>query len=483
MSTFLSEDMMLHHESSKVLYHDYAKNMPIYDFHTHLMADDIAVNKKYENMTDIWLNGDHYKWRAMRWLGIEERLITGNASDKEKFLAWAQTVPYTIGNPLYHWSHLELSRYFNINELFSEKNAHQVWDICNERLNERNMSTNGILEKFNVKVVCTTDDPIDTLEIHQIIRRDVGITTRVLPTFRPDHALNIEQSNFVNYIEKLGESINGAVLTYENFIASLHSRIDYFHANGCRMSDHGFEIFPFSPATEQEVSSIFVRALQGKTLSLEDINKFKTNTLLHLSKKYHSLHWTMQLHIGALRNNNTRMFKLTGKDSGYDSMSDFHLASHLNGFLNELDKDNLLPKTIIYNLNPAHNAIVASTIGNFQSSDARAKIQFGSGWWFNDQKDGMLDQMKTLSNIGLLSTFVGMLTDSRSFLSFPRHEYFRRILCDLFGTWIENGELPRDYEFIGKIVKDICYHNAVNYFNIEINETVPMKTNESCSKI
>jgi glucuronate isomerase len=470
VSTFLSEDMMLNNESSRILFHDYAKKMPIYDFHSHLIPSEIASNKKYKNITEIWLSKDHYKWRAMRWLGLEERVITGDATDKEKFLSWARTVPYTVGNPLYHWTHLELSRYFDINEPLSESNAEEIWNTCNEKLKDDSLSPHGILKKFNVKVLCTTDDPTDTLEHHRKISEDPEVETKVLPTFRPDNALNINHKNFLEYVNKLSSVTNKSISLYKDFLDALESRIKYFHNHGCRISDHGFEELPFIQTDDKEVSTIFDKAMSGEILSLEEVFKFQTLTMIHLGRLYHSLGWTMQLHIGALRDNNSRMFTLKGKDSGYDSILDFQLARKLNAFLDALEKENHLPKTIIYNLNPVHNYVVASTIGNFQSSDARGKIQFGSGWWFNDQKDGMINQMKTLANIGLLSTFVGMLTDSRSFLSFPRHEYFRRILCNLFGTWIEAGELPKDYRFIGKIVEDICYNNARHYFGIEVGD-------------
>ncbi|MDP5274060.1 glucuronate isomerase [Chengkuizengella axinellae] len=469
MSTFLSEDMMLNNKSAQILFHEYADKMPIFDFHTHLEAKEIAENKKFQNITDLWLAGDHYKWRAMRWLGLDEQLITGNASDKEKFMAWAQTVPYTMGNPLYHWTHLELSRYFGIQETLSSENANEVWEHCNKQLEDDSFSVNGILRRFQVKAVCTTDDPIDSLAYHHKIHEDSSIMTKVLPTFRPDLALNIHFPGFKEYVRQLESTTGKKIVNYESFITALEERVNYFHRFGCRISDHGFGEFPYTEATDKDVGDLFKKGLEGLFLSNEELNKFQTKTMIHLAKIYNDLGWSMQLHIGAIRNNNTKMYGFIGANTGYDSILDFDLARNLNAFLNDLDKDNDLPKTIVYNLNPIHNDVVASTIGNFQSKGTRGKIQFGSGWWFNDQKEGMLNQMKSLANIGLISTFIGMLTDSRSFLSFPRHEYFRRILCDLFGTWIENGELPRDYTFIGSVIEDICYRNAVSYFNIQMD--------------
>ncbi|MDP5272623.1 glucuronate isomerase [Chengkuizengella axinellae] len=463
--TFLSEHMMLKSESAKLLFHDYAKQMPIIDFHTHLSPQEIAENKTYHNITELWLSGDHYKWRAMRWLGFDEKLITGEASDKEKFMTWAKTLPYTMGNPIYVWSHLELSRYFGIEELLTPENAEHIWEVCNEKLKDSSFSTQNILQQFNVKVINTTDDPIDSLNYHRNIMEQGNIATEVLPTFRPDQVLNIDQLSFKDYIHKMEQVTELSISNYSDLISAVENRIRYFNENGCRISDHAFTELPFSSCTEDEAATIFKKGIDGQQLSLDEIHKYQTKTMMHLGQIYNSLGWTMQLHIGAIRNNNSRMLSLLGKDTGYDSILDYKLAENLNGFLNELDKENTLPKTIVYTLNAAGNDVIASAIGNFQSTGARGKLQFGSGWWFNDTKEGMLNQMKTLANIGVLSTFIGMLTDSRSFLSFPRHEYFRRVLCDLFGGWIENGELPRDYEFIGSIIQDISYNNALNYFS------------------
>lgn len=470
MAPLIHDDWLLQNGSARILFHDYANRMPIYDFHSHLNPAEIAGNKQFRNMTDIWLSRDHYKWRAMRWLGVEEHLITGEASDKDKFLAWARCVPQTVGNPLYHWTHLELTRYFGVTELLSADNAETVWERCNERLQDDSMRTCGILKRFDVKVVCTTDDPADSLDDHRAIRANDAIETVVAPTFRPDRLLDIRNGQFADSVRKLSEAAGAPILNYEQFIAALGARIRYFHEQGCRLSDHGFGEFPFVMGDEGKAAVIFGRALQGEDITAEEAGVFQTRTLLELGRLYHAQGWTMQLHIGAIRNNNARMFAQTGKDSGFDSILDFHMARTLNGFLNELDRSGNLPKTIVYTLDPNQYEMIASAIGNFQAAGIQGKIQLGSGWWFHDQKEGMLRHMKALASIGLIGTFVGMLTDSRSFLSFTRHEYFRRLLCNLFGTWIEEGELPRDYPFIGSIVENICYHNANRYFGIGSSE-------------
>lgn len=467
MSPFIHEDWLLQSKSAKTLYHDYAKDMPIYDFHSHLSPNEIAVNKKYRNMSEIWLGGDHYKWRALRWLGVEERLITGDAPDEDKFMVWARSVPDTVGNPLYHWTHLELSRYFGIDELLTGDNARDIWNRCNERLQDEDMRANGILKRFDVRVVCTTDDPIDELADHRQIRSDSAIETAVAPTFRPDRILNVGDSGFADYVNRLSGVTQLPITQYDQFLEAVASRVDYFHSHGCRMSDHGFEMLPFTLPDEREAAAIFQRALQGEAVSQEEVIQYQTYTLLQLGRLYNQHGWTMQLHIGAIRNNNARMFAQLGKDTGYDSILDFQLARSLNGFLGMLDSSGELPQTIVYTLYSAQYEAIASAIGNFQSPGVRGKVQLGSGWWYHDQKDGMLQQMKVLSNVGLISTFVGMLTDSRSFLSFTRHEYFRRVLCNLLGTWIEDGELPRDYAFIGKLVQDICFNNADRYIRIQ----------------
>ncbi|MCQ6264073.1 glucuronate isomerase [Fictibacillus sp. WQ 8-8] len=466
MRKFIDDDFLLDHESSRILYHEFAKEMPIYDYHCHLSPNEIAENKQFQNLTEIWLNGDHYKWRAMRANGISERLITGNADDKEKFDAWAKTMPSCIGNPLYHWTHLELKRYFNIDLALSEKTGDEIWEHCNTLLKQENYSAQAIIKKSNVKVICTTDDPVDTLEFHKEIKENENIEAAVLPAFRPDKGLEISHNEFLPFVNGLSSSASLEINKYPDFLKALEDRVKYFHNAGCRVSDHGFESLFYEESTLEEASAIFDKAVNGQTISLLEEKKYKTYTLLFLGKLYHAHGWVMQLHIGAIRNNNTKMFKRLGPDTGFDSMNDFELAKPLNQLLNQLDLENELPKTILYNLNPVHNPIIASAIGNFQNEEARGKLQFGTGWWFNDQKDGMLRQMTDLSNIGLISNFLGMVTDSRSFLSYTRHEYFRRILCNMLGGWMHKGEAPDDYELMGTMVQDICYNNAKNYFEI-----------------
>lgn len=467
MKPFMDEDFLLDYESSRILYHEFAKEMPIFDYHCHLSPKEIAENKQFRSLTEIWLNGDHYKWRALRANGVDEDLITGNGGDREKFNAWAETMPSCLGNPLYHWTHLELKRYFGIDLLLSGETADEIWEHGNAMLNQNDFSAHSILKKFNVEVVCTTDDPADSLEYHKQIKLNPGVETEVLPTFRPDKAIEIGKEGFTEYISKLSSASGLEIASYKNLLQALENRVDFFHEAGCRISDHGLEQLFYEQTTFEEASAIFEKGMNGQRLSFEEEKKYKTYTLIHLGKLYHSRGWAMQLHIGALRNNNERMLKKLGPDSGFDSMKDFELAGPLNQFLNHLDRDSELPKTIIYNLNPVHNEMIASAIGNFQGAGTKGKVQFGSGWWYNDQKDGMIRQMKDLANIGFISHFVGMVTDSRSFLSYTRHEYFRRILCNLIGSWIHKGEAPADYEWMGKTVQDICYYNARNYFDIK----------------
>ncbi|GAB6927760.1 glucuronate isomerase [Paenibacillus sp. JCM 10914] len=466
MSRFDTDQLLLNSNSAKKLYQDYAQGMPIFDYHNHLNPQDIANNRQFENLTELWLEGDHYKWRAMRWLGVNEELITGSASPEEKFKAWAGCVPRLVGNPLYHWTHLELSRYFGIQERLTAENAANIWNACNEQLQEPTLRAGGILEKFQVKVACTTDDPIDTLQHHRLIKEKGELTTIVAPAFRPDRVLDAGHAEYVSYVNQLGQTAGHAVDTYQDLLAALKKRVEYFHEHGCRLSDHGFSAFPYAAANEQEVAAIYQKAKNGDSITSREDQIFRTHTLLKLGEMYHAKGWTMQLHIGAIRNNNARMFAKLGKDSGYDSILDFHLAESLNAFLSRLDRNDQLPKTIVYSLYSSHYEMIATTIGNFQAAGVEGKLQLGSAWWFHDQKEGMLKQLTALSSMGLISTFVGMLTDSRSFMSFPRHEYFRRVLCRLFGDWIREGELPADYEFIGSIIQDICYLNAERYFQI-----------------
>ncbi|MFU1797091.1 glucuronate isomerase [Paenibacillus azoreducens] len=461
-----TEHLLLTTNSAKRLYHDYAKGMPILDYHNHLNPEDIAADRQFRNITEMWLYGDHYKWRAMRWLGVEERLITGDASDKEKFMAWAGCVPRMIGNPLFHWTQLELERYFDVQEPLNAETAEKIWNRCNERLSEPQLRAAGILDAFRVKIACTTDDPADNLAAHQQIAKNPQGAAKVIPAFRPDRALDITNGDFADYIRKLAQAANQDIQSYDNLLQAMQKRIDFFHEQGCRLSDHGFGIFPYEKATEKEAGQIFAKALAGGSISLAEEHKYRTYTLLMLGRMYHARGWAMQLHIGAIRNNNERMFEQLGRDAGYDSILDYHLAASLNSFLSELDRDGQLPKTIVYSLYSSHYEMIATTVGNFQSSEAEGKMQLGAAWWFHDQKEGMLKQLTALSSMGLISTFVGMLTDSRSLMSFPRHEYFRRVLCRLLGQWMEEGELPLDYDWIGRIVQDICYHNAERYFQM-----------------
>ena len=463
-TSFLDEDFLLENKYSKILYHDFAAFLPIIDYHNHLPPDQIAANRIFENITQIWLAGDHYKWRAMRTLGIQEKYITGKATDLEKFEKWSETVPYTLRNPLYHWTHMELSRYYGINELLGPSNGTQLYHQCSELTNSPDFSTRRLLERMNVEVVCTTDDPADTLEHHQAFSTE-SEKFKMFPAFRPDKAFAIDQAGYWTYLEKLGISSGVDIVDYQALLEALQKRIDFFHLNQCRLSDHGMErLYWFEPGVHDE-ELIFEKSKNGQRIATEEAAYFKYAVLLQLCRMYHQKGWTQQFHLGALRNNNSRMLAKLGPDTGFDSIGDFSQAVALSKFLNELDSSNQLTKTILYNLNPSDNEVIATMIGNFNDGSFKGKIQFGSGWWFLDQKDGMEAQINTLSNMGLISCFIGMLTDSRSFLSFPRHEYFRRILCNLFGKDMQNGLLPRDEAWIGKIVQDICYFNAKNYFD------------------
>ncbi len=465
MKKFMDENFLLSNETAVNLYHNYAKDMPVYDYHCHLNAKEIWDNKKYKNITEVWLYGDHYKWRAMRANGVDEKHITGDASDYDKFLAWAKTMPYCIGNPLYHWTHLELQRFFNITDLLNEQNADSIWNKANELLQKDDFSSRSLIEKSNVVMICTTDDPIDSLEYHKLIKEEGKMKTKVLPTFRPDKAVNIDLNTFLSWVKQLETVCNKGIKNYNDLISCLNERINFFHENGCRLSDHAFEYVPYEESTNEEAEAIFIKALNKQQLTEKEIEQYKTNLMQFFGKRFSELNWTMQLHIGAFRNNNTKMFEKLGPDTGYDCSHDHRIAKPLSQFLNSLEKEDSLPKTILYTLNPKDNYVLTTLMGCFQNGVA-GKMQFGSGWWFLDQKTGMIEQMTTLANIGLLSRFVGMLTDSRSFLSYPRHEYFRRILCDLIGTWVENGEFPDDENLLKEIVQNISFNNANNYFNM-----------------
>lgn len=469
MKPFLSNNFLLQTKSAERLYHEYAAFMPIFDYHCHLPAKEIAVNKKFANLTAIWLNGDHYKWRAMRANGIDEACITGSASDEEKFMAWAATVPKTLRNPLYQWTHLELKNPFGITDtLLGPDTAADIYTKCSEMLQQDHFSTRGLLGQMNVKVVCTTDDPLDSLEYHKQIRDDRSFAVKVLPTFRPDKAMAVEDlTAFNHWVDRLANLTDIDINSYQQFLDGISQRHTFFHEMGCRLSDHGLEE-PYGEAyNDTEISAIFSRARTGKELNPTEILIFKSAMLVEFGVMDYERGWTQQFHFGALRNTNSRAFRNIGPDCGYDSMGDFSMARALCSFLDRLESRNKLTRTILYTLNPHDNDMFATMIGNFQGGSVAGKMQFGSGWWFNDQKDGMEKQLNALSNMGLLSRFVGMLTDSRSFLSYPRHEYFRRILCNLFGNDIENGELPAEFELIGKTIQDISYHNAVNYFGID----------------
>jgi len=464
MKEFLDQNFLLQNKTAERLYHEFAKDMPIIDYHCHLDPEQMGSNVDFNSLTEIWLKGDHYKWRAMRANGVNEAFITGDKTDWEKFEQWAATVPYTLRNPLYHWTHLELQRYFGINELLSPQTAKAIYDNCTEKLNAPEYNVQSLITKMNVEVICTTDDPLDTLEHHQHIKKS-NWNVKVFPAFRPDKAMNADDPKALNeYITKLETIANVSIDSYDNYLSALKRRHDYFAENGCIISDHGLEQLYAEEFTLQEVAVIFDKIRLGKELEHSEVLKFKSAMLHEFALWDHDKGWVQQYHIGALRNNNSRAYREIGPDTGYDSMGDFSQARALSKFLNRLDSTNQLAKTIIYNLNPADNELIATMAGNFNDGSVIGKIQFGSAWWFLDQKDGMIRQLNALSSMGLVSRLVGMLTDSRSFLSFPRHEYFRRLLCNLFGHDIENGELPNDIKWTGQIIKDICYYNAKNYF-------------------
>ena len=464
---FIHKDFLLSNDVSRTLFHDYAEKMPIYDYHCHLSPAEIAENKQYENLTQVWLYGDHYKWRAMRTHGVPERLCTGDASDWEKFQAWAETVPYTIRNPLYHWTHLELKRYFGIEDLLSPKTAKMIFEKTSEMLQRDDFRARSLMKNMNVKIVCTTDDPIDSLEHHRKIKDD-GFTIKVLPAWRPDRAMAVENIEKLNqYIDALAQAADREINNYGAFLDAIRKRHDFFHEMGCRLSDHGLETMYAEDYNDGEIRAIFDKIRSRRGLDLAEQLKFKSAMLIEFAIMDHEKGWTQQFHYGAMRNNNTRMFEKIGPDTGFDSIGDWPVAQAMSKFFNRLAQQEKLTKTILYNLNPRDNALLAAMIGNFQDGSVPGKMQLGSGWWFMDQKDGMTRQIEDLSNMGLLSHFVGMLTDSRSFLSYPRHEYFRRILCDILGRDVETGEIPHDIELLGEMVRNISFHNAKNYFAID----------------
>ncbi|UOQ45576.1 glucuronate isomerase [Halobacillus salinarum] len=465
MTAFITDDFLLTNDLARELYHDYAKDLPIIDFHNHLPPEEIANNDSFGTITDVWLGGDHYKWRLMRANGIDEHYITGGANHWEKFEAWAETVPNTLGNPLFHWTQMELKRYFDIDEILTKENAARIYETANEELKQSYMLPRSLLINNHVEFVGTTDDPADSLTHHADLAKDEFPVT-VAPSFRPDKALDITSEYFLDWVHKLGKVTNKDISSFPLFIDALSGRIDYFAAHGCKASDHGISRMFFAEATEEDAASIFQKRLDDEPLTKHEVEQFQTYALKFLAERYCQKGWVMQFHLGPMRNNNTRMLKAAGKDSGFDSIGDELLAEPLSRFLDSLDMNEHLPKTILYCLNPRDNYILATMAGNFQDCSVPGKVQFGPAWWFNDHIDGMEDQMKILANVGLIKHFVGMLTDSRSFLSFSRHEYFRRILCDMMGRWAVSGRVPADTEWLGRYVQDISYYNAQRYFNL-----------------
>ncbi len=469
MKTFMDKDFLLSNPTAVKLYHEFAEETPVLDYHCHINPKEIAEDRKFDNITQVWLGGDHYKWRYMRSNGIDEKYITGDASDKEKFLKWAEVLGKAIGNPLYHWSHLELQRYFNFYKPLNKNTAEEAWEVCNAALAQDDMSARNIIRRSNVTLLCTTDDPVDDLQYHKAIAEDETFDVKVLPAWRPDKAMNLEKENYLDYLSQL-EKISGlSIKSFKDLKIALSNRMDFFASMGCNVSDHGLEYVMYQPGTEEQIEKIFAKRLAGEIPSRGEELRFKTEFLLFVCREYAKRDWVLQLHYGVKRDNNTRMFQLLGPDTGYDCIKNETSAAELADFLNALDITGELPKTIIYSLNPVDNAYIGTILGCFQNSEAVAKIQQGSAWWFNDHKIGMQEQMASLASLGNLSGFVGMLTDSRSFLSYTRHEYFRRILCNYLGAVVENGEYPEDYETLGEIVKDISYYNAVRYFKFPLS--------------
>ena len=464
MKAFMDEDFLLTTETAKRLYHGYAEKMPVLDYHCHINPREIAEDRKFENITQVWLGGDHYKWRQMRSNGVEEYYITGDADDREKFQKWAETLEKAIGNPLYHWSHLELRKYFGYQGYLNGETAEEVWELCNAKLKEDGMSVRNLILQSGVKLICTTDDPADSLKWHQMLAADDSFPIKVLPAWRPDKAMNLEKEDYLSYLERLEKVSQVTIDSFAALLKALCVRMDFFAQNGCRVSDHALEYVMYAPASEEEIEQIFAKRLKKEAISREEELKFKTAFLAFAGAEYHKRNWVMQLHYGCKRDNNSLRYGQLGPDTGYDCINNYAPSAQTADFLNALMEKDALPKTILYSLNPNDNAAIGSILGCFQDTEAAGKIQQGSAWWFNDHKTGMTEQMTSLANLGLLSNFVGMLTDSRSFLSYTRHEYFRRILCNLIGGWVENGEYPADYRALEKIIKGISYNNAVKYF-------------------
>lgn len=468
MKQFMDKEFLLSTPAASRLFHEYADACPVLDYHCHINPREIAEDKQFLNITEVWLGGDHYKWRLMRSNGIDEHFITGDASPREKFQKWAETLEKAIGNPLYHWSHLELQRYFGYMGILNRNTAEEVWNLCNEKLQDPSMSVRSIIKMSNVTLICTTDDPIDTLEWHKMIKEDDSFDVAVLPAWRPDKAMNIEKADFSEYLGKLSAASGIQVNDLASLKDALKNRMEFFHNNGCLVSDHALEFIYYSPADDSEIDAILKKKLSGNAVTRAEELKFKTAFMLFAGREYHRLGWAMQLHFGCKRDNNSLSYRKLGPDTGYDCINNYAPSSLAADFLNSLICTDQLPKTVLYSLNPNDNAYIDAILGCFQDSTAVGKIQHGSAWWFNDHKQGMTDQMVSLANLGMLSNFIGMLTDSRSFLSYTRHEYFRRILCDLIGGWVENGEYPEDYQALGEIVKGISYENAVRYFGFDL---------------
>ena len=470
MKEFMDKDFMLSTETAMELYHAIAEKMPIVDYHCHINPQEIAEDRKFENITQVWLGGDHYKWRQMRSNGVDEYYITGGAPAREKFQKWAETLEKAIGNPLFHWSHLELQRFFGYYGVLDGDTAEEVWNLCNAKLQEDSMSVRNLIRRSNVKLLCTTDDPVDDLKWHKKIKEDKSFEVQVLPAWRPDKAMNLEKPEYPDYLAKLSAASSVEIKSFADLKKALSVRMDFFDSMGCKVSDHGIDYVMYEPASDEEIERIFAARMAGETISKEDAAKYKTAFMLFVASKYEELGWVMQLHYGCIRDNNTTMYNLLGPDTGFDCISNYAPASQLAGFLNAVNEAKNLPKTVLYSLNPGDDELIGTILGCFQGSDAVGKIQQGSAWWFNDHKTGMRKQMTSLANLGLLGNFLGMLTDSRSFLSYPRHEYFRRIMCDLIGGWVENGEYPKNMKNLEKIVKGICYNNAVRYFGFPLDE-------------
>ena len=464
----MDKDFLLSTPTAQKLYHDFAENTPILDYHCHINPKEIAEDRKFENITQVWLGGDHYKWRQMRSNGIDEYYITGSASDREKFQKWAETLEKAIGNPLYHWSHLELRKYFGYEGYLNGETAEEVWNLCNAKLQEDSMTVRNLIKQSNVKLICTTDDPVDSLEWHKVIADDKTFDVQVLPAWRPDKAMNLEKPEYLDYLKTLSEVSGVEVKSFKDLMKALSLRMDFFASMGCCVSDHALEYVMYAPASEEEIEKIFAGRLNGGSVSREDEMKFKTAFMTAVGKEYHKRNWVMQLHYGCKRDNNVFRYNQLGPDTGFDCINNYAPSAQMADFLNALSSTDELPKTIPYSLNPNDNESIGTILGCFQGPETVGKIQQGSAWWFNDHKVGMMNQMISLANLGLLSNFVGMLTDSRSFLSYTRHEYFRRILCELIGGWVENGEYPDDYKALEKIVKGISFNNAVNYFGFDL---------------